>query len=108
MKRDGAWEPKTGIAPLIRLLEQVMCQESCRSAPRVFLIVDNGSSHRGRKAAQRLQGLFPNLILVHTPTQESGPRVLSGSYDHEVPRVQQTCLCRYSSVGSPAYSDLTS
>jgi hypothetical protein len=67
----GRCEPKNGIAPFARLVEQVMSQEPYRSAPRVFLIVDNGSSHRGTKAAQRLRSLFPNLILVHTPTHAS-------------------------------------
>jgi hypothetical protein len=37
----------------------------------VFLIVNNGSSHRGQRAAERLRKRYPNLILVHTPTHAS-------------------------------------
>jgi len=37
----------------------------------VFWIVDNGSSHRGRKSIDRLQGRWPNLVLVHTPVHAS-------------------------------------
>jgi hypothetical protein len=32
----------------------------------VFWIVDNGSSHRGQRAADRLYGQWPSLVLVHT------------------------------------------
>ena len=67
----GRCEVTTGIAPFERLVDQVMAQEPYRSAPRVFWIVDNGSSHRGEKAAQRLQARYPNLILVHLPTHAS-------------------------------------
>jgi DDE superfamily endonuclease len=48
-----------------------MTKEPYRSAPRVFWIVDNGSDHRGQKSIDRLQGRWPNLILVHTPVHGS-------------------------------------
>ena len=67
----GRCEATTGIAPFERLVDQVMQQEPYRSAPRVFWIVDNGSSHRGAAAVQRLQRRYPNLILVHLPTHAS-------------------------------------
>ena len=67
----GRCEATTGIAPFDRLVDQVMQQEPYRSAPRVFWIVDNGSSHRGEKAIRRLQARYPNLILVHLPTHAS-------------------------------------
>ncbi len=67
----GRCEATTGIAPFGRLVDQVMAQEPYRSAPRVFWIVDNGSSHRGEKAVQRLQARYPNLVLVHLPTHAS-------------------------------------
>jgi hypothetical protein len=38
-------------------------------AQRVFVIVDNGSAHRGQRSIDRLQGTWSNLILVHTPSQ---------------------------------------
>jgi hypothetical protein len=37
----------------------------------VFWIVDNGSSHRGKKAADRLAAAFPTAVLVHTPVHAS-------------------------------------
>jgi hypothetical protein len=34
---------------------------------RVFVIVDNGSVHRGQRSIDRLQGTWDNLRLIHTP-----------------------------------------
>ena len=67
----GRCEATTGIASFGRLVAQVMAQEPYRSAPRVFWVVDNGSSHRGDAAAQRLRAQYPNLILVHLPVPAS-------------------------------------
>jgi hypothetical protein len=67
----GRCEATTGIASFERLVDQVMAQEPYRPAPRVFWSVDNGSSHRGDKAARRLPARHPNLILVHLPTHAS-------------------------------------
>jgi hypothetical protein len=67
----GHCETTTGIEPFDRLVQQVMEQEPYRKAPRVFWIVDNGSSHRGAASVRRLQGDYPNLILVHLPVHAS-------------------------------------
>lgn len=67
----GRCEETTGIEPFERLVEQVMTQEPYRSANRVFWVVDNGSSHRGQAAADRLTEAFPNAIMVHTPVHAS-------------------------------------
>ncbi|WP_405848862.1 IS630 family transposase [Streptomyces sp. NBC_01518] len=67
----GHCEPNTGIAPFMTLVAQVMSQEPYASAKRVFWIVDNGSSHRGKAAADRLVAAFPNAVLVHTPVHAS-------------------------------------
>lgn len=67
----GRSERKGGIAPFDRLVRQVMSKEPYASARRVFWIVDNGSSHRGRRSIDRLQGRWPNLTLVHLPTHAS-------------------------------------
>ena len=67
----GRCEATTGIEPFGRLVAQVMENKPYRSAPRVFWIVDNGSSHRGDAACRRLARAFPNLILVHTPVHAS-------------------------------------
>jgi len=62
---------KDGIVPFDTLVEQFMSQHPYRSAQRVFLIVDNGSAHRGKRSIDRLQGTWPNLNLVHTPIHAS-------------------------------------
>jgi hypothetical protein len=67
----GRCEAKTGIEPFGRLVAQVMGREPYRSAPRVFWVVDNGSSHRGAAAQRRLVRAYPNAILVHTPVHAS-------------------------------------
>ena len=48
-----------------------MTSEPYASAQRVFVIVDNGSAHRGQRSIDRLQGTWSNLILVHTPVHAS-------------------------------------
>ncbi len=67
----GRCEETTGIAPFTALVEQVMTQEPYASADRVFWVVDNGSSHRGKKAIDRLTTQFPNAVMVHTPVHAS-------------------------------------
>jgi len=67
----GRCEPKSGIAAFDRLVEEVMSQEPYRSAKRVFLIVDNGSSHRGERSLMRLQQRWPNIVVVHLPLHAS-------------------------------------
>jgi transposase len=67
----GRCEPKTGKAAFGRLVDDVMSQEPYRSARRVFWIVDNGSSHRGERAADELRQRHPRIVIVHTPTHAS-------------------------------------
>jgi DDE superfamily endonuclease len=67
----GRSEQKGGIEPFDRLVWQVMTKEPYASARRVFWIVDNGSSHRGKASVKRLQGRWPNLVLVHAPIHAS-------------------------------------
>jgi hypothetical protein len=67
----GRCEVKSGIAPVNRLVGEVMGQEPYKSARRVFWIMDNCSAHRGQKAANRLSDRWPNLILIHTPVHAS-------------------------------------
>ncbi len=63
----GRCEPRTGIEPFGCLVARVMTSEPYASARRVFWVVDNGSSHRGRAAVVRLEDRWPNLRLVHLP-----------------------------------------
>jgi len=67
----GRCEPTTGIQPFGRLVAQVMTCEPYASARRVFWIVDNGSSHRGKASIERLEGEWANLRLVHLPIHAS-------------------------------------
>jgi transposase len=67
----GRCAPSTGIVPFMALVEQVMTTEPYASATRVFWIVDNGSSHRGKAAIDRLTRRFPNAVMVHTPVHAS-------------------------------------
>ena len=61
----------TGIAPFMDLMSQVMRRAEYKDAPRVFVIVDNGSDHRGQAAASRLRDAYPNAIMIHTPVHAS-------------------------------------
>jgi transposase len=61
----------TGIAPFTDLVGHVMTRPEYKDAPRVFIIVDNGSDHRGRKAAARLRRAHPNAVMIHTPVHAS-------------------------------------
>jgi transposase len=68
---SGRCEDTTGIEPFARLVEQVMTSQPYASADRVFWIVDNGSSHRGQAAVDRLAHTWPNAHLIHTPIHAS-------------------------------------
>jgi len=67
----GRCEPTTGIDAFTALVDQVMTQQPYATAERVFWVVDNGSSHRGQKAVDRLAARYPNAIIVHTPVHAS-------------------------------------
>jgi len=63
--------PKDGIEPFDALVAQFMSVEPYAKAQRVFLVIDNGSAHRGQRSIERLQGAWPNLMVVHTPIHAS-------------------------------------
>jgi transposase len=67
----GHCAPTTGIEPFTALVTKVMTRQPYASARRVFWVVDNGSSHRGWTAADRLTDAFPNAVMVHTPVHAS-------------------------------------
>jgi hypothetical protein len=67
----GRCEAKTGIAPFGRLVDQILAHERYRDAERLFLIVDNGSSHRGQTSIRRMQQRDRRIVLVHTPVHAS-------------------------------------
>ena len=67
----GRCEKTAGIEPFGRLVEQVMGTEPYASARRVFWVVDNGSSHRGQRAVDRMRERWPNAHLVQLPVHAS-------------------------------------
>lgn len=67
----GRCECSTGIEAFTRLVDQVMTSEPYASANRVFFIVDNGSSHRGTAAIDRLSARYPTAVMIHTPVHAS-------------------------------------
>ena len=67
----GRCEAKTGVEPFGRLVDQILDQKPYNEAERLFLIVDNGSSHRGQASVARLQARDQRLILLHTPVHAS-------------------------------------
>jgi len=71
VKLFGLCDKKSSISAFDLLVEQFMMQSPYKKARRVFLIVDNGSIHRGQKSVTRLQGKYPNLVLVHGPIHAS-------------------------------------
>jgi hypothetical protein len=70
-KLFGLCDHKSGIRPFDRLVEQFMRQKPYKEARRVFLIVDNGSAHRGLKSVERLQNRYEHLTLIHAPVHAS-------------------------------------
>lgn len=62
---------KISIPAFDALVADVMQRAPYRTARRVFWIVDNGTIHRGQRAADRLRARWPNLILVHLPVHAS-------------------------------------
>jgi transposase len=61
----------TGIGPFTGLVGEVTARPEYKSAPRVFVVVDNGSDHRGQAAVDRLRTAHPNAIMIHTPVHAS-------------------------------------
>jgi hypothetical protein len=62
--------PRRASSPFDTLVEQFISEHPYKKAQRVFLI-DNGSAHRGKRSIARLQGDWPNLIVVHNPIHAS-------------------------------------
>src|SRR5262245_10855056 len=67
----GRCEAKTGIAPFDRLIDQVPARPPYTEADRLFIVVDNGSSHRGQAAIRRMRQRDRRIVLVHTPVHAS-------------------------------------
>jgi hypothetical protein len=55
------------MAPFDRLAAQVMAGPPYKDARRVFMIVDNGTAHRGQRSVTRAKERYPKSVLVHGP-----------------------------------------
>jgi transposase len=86
----------TGITPFMDLAGKVMAQPEYKNAPRVFVVVDNGSDHRGKAAIERLRKAHPNAVMVHTPVH--------ASWLNQVDYAELAVMPSGSSCGSPAWS----
>jgi hypothetical protein len=71
VKLFGQCEQKTGIEPFDRLVGRIMSTPPYNDARRVFMIMDNGSSHRGEPCIKRLTDKYPRLVVVHGPVHAS-------------------------------------
>ena len=67
----GTIAAKTGIVPFMDLVEKVMTTEPYASARTVYWVVDNGSSHNGRRSVERMAEAWPTARLVHLPVHAS-------------------------------------
>jgi hypothetical protein len=67
----GRCERRTGIRPFGRMVTQILKQEPYCDAERLFVVVDNGSSHRGKRSVERMRRRDKRIILVHTPVHAS-------------------------------------
>ncbi|HEV2810201.1 MAG TPA: IS630 family transposase [Acidimicrobiales bacterium] len=67
----GSVADKTGIVPFMTLADRVMTMEPYCSARRVFWVVDNGSSHNGKRSIDRMSTAWPNATLIHLPVHAS-------------------------------------
>jgi hypothetical protein len=67
----GRCAAKTGIKPFGQLVDQVLEQAPYDDAERLFFIVDNGSSHRGKASVERMRRRDKRIVLVHTPVHAS-------------------------------------
>jgi hypothetical protein len=70
-KLFGRCEARSGISAFDRLVAQIMAEPPYASARRVFLVTDNGSSHRGARCVARLQERWPTIVPVHLPIHAS-------------------------------------
>ena len=55
----------------MRLVEQIMSAQPYACADNVYLIFDNGSSHRGQASIDRVHQRWPTCQLIHLPTHAS-------------------------------------
>jgi hypothetical protein len=67
----GEVQPSNGIETFERTLAHCLAQPQYAAAERIFLIVDNGSSHHPSTSPTRIRGQHPRVTVVHLPTHSS-------------------------------------
>jgi hypothetical protein len=67
----GETSAHTGIVPFESALANVVTQRPYAAAERIFLIVDNGSSHHPSTSPARIRRQFPPVEVVHLPVHSS-------------------------------------
>lgn len=67
----GETSAKSGIEPFEQALGRLLEQPHYRAAERLFLIVDNGSSHHPSTSPARIRRQFPQVEVVHLPIHSS-------------------------------------
>jgi transposase len=67
----GETSPKSGIEPFEQALAHLLAQRPYQEAERLFLIVDNGSSHHPSTSPARIRIQFPRVEVVHLPIHSS-------------------------------------
>lgn len=67
----GESSATTGIEPFERALGRCLRQPQYQEAERIFLIVDNGSSHHPSTSPARIAAQHPQVTVVHLPTHSS-------------------------------------
>ena len=67
----GETHASTGIAPFERVLGHCLAQPQYEAAERIFLIVDNGSSHHPSTSPARIRAQYPQVTVVHLPLHSS-------------------------------------
>ena len=67
----GEAHASNGIETFERTLGHCLAQPHYAAAERVFLIVDNGSSHHPSTSPARIQAQYPQVTTVHLPTHSS-------------------------------------
>jgi len=67
----GETAAQSGIEPFEAALARLLAQPRYQAAERLFLIVDNGSSHHPSTSPSRIRSQFPQVEVVHLPVHSS-------------------------------------
>ena len=97
----AAVKSRTGLAPVERLVGEVMYQEPYKSGRRIFWIMDNCSAHRSRKAVDRFRAQRRPREIYFSIVQRG---VLTRNDFPSLAELEQRLLafqCHYERMASP-------